>query len=304
MTDSTVLSGQDIVPLDAGRLYFLPNVYPLDGRACTHPLDSRGYATQNCYLFVEADRALLVDTGFSIHEESMLTRLEALLSPGTRLSLFLLRMGEFYGICNVRPIVERFNVESIYGFRGKPGVAADFRPDYVPYGTPVSSGRLADVQNAVIHSGDGIDLGGGRVLRLMSPPVRLLPTHWLYDEATGTLLTSDLFTYTWRPTSSGPWLVGAGETLPTDAHVRDFMVGSRYWWLPGARTEQMAAKLKEIFLDLEVTRIGPGYGCLIEGPDLVTQHVEIVSRTIEALASERSVGLSAGFTSRSKPMDD
>jgi hypothetical protein len=41
----------------------------------------------------------------------------------------------------------------------------------------------------------------------MNAPIRLIATRWLYDYATKTLFSSDLFTHLWRDTAAGPWIV-------------------------------------------------------------------------------------------------
>jgi hypothetical protein len=63
-------------------------------------------------------------------------------------------------------------------------------------------------------------------LRGMAPPLRLLPTNWLYDQKTRIMLTSHLFTYMWRrPGPEGPLVVDSTEPKLSDDQVRSFMVG-------------------------------------------------------------------------------
>ncbi|WP_238015704.1 hypothetical protein KZZ52_36850 [Dactylosporangium sp. AC04546] len=294
-----------IVPLVDGKLYVLPNPYPLDGRICTHPLDARGFATQNCYLFVEGKRAVLVDTGFSLHEKAMIGRLESLLGSDVELELCVLRLGEYYGTCNVRPIVEHFGIRTIYSTRPDGVESTDFRPEHVPYGSPNGTGAFAEVKGVMLRGSGQIDLGNGRILKLLRPPLRLLSTNWLYDVELRTLLTADHFTYLWQPTLDGPWVADASEPMPSEQHVRDFMAATRYWWLPGARTNQMVADLDKIFDGIEVDRIGPGYGRVIDGREPVREHVALLRRVLEAFPSERAIGLNVGYKERSKraPME-
>ena len=73
---------------------------------------TRGHTVANSYVFVEGDRALLVDTSYSVHEEGLLAALEEVLPPGAELELFPPRLGEFDSVCNVVPVVERFGVQA------------------------------------------------------------------------------------------------------------------------------------------------------------------------------------------------
>ena len=41
----------------------------------------------------------------------------------------------------------------------------------------------------------------------MQAPLRLIATRWLYDRATRTLFSSDMFTHVWRDSETGPWIV-------------------------------------------------------------------------------------------------
>ena len=90
----------------------------------------------------------------------------------------------------------------------------------------------------------------------MNAPIRLIATRWLYDHATKTLFSSDLFTHVWRDVESGPWFVTEADndsTSPSD--VRSFMLNTRYWWLEGAPTDSIRRGIGAIFdkYDIETT---------------------------------------------------
>jgi hypothetical protein len=121
--------------------------------------------------------------------------------------------------------------------------------------------------------------------------LRLLPTHWAYDEATATLFTSDMFTHVCRPSADSGWVVTPADDDTTIEAVREHMVGSRYWWLPEAETEEIKAGLAEVFVRHQVERIAPGYGCILDGAEVVERHLAMVQ---EVLAEgPRSVRLPA-----------
>ena len=45
----------------------------------------------------------------------------------------------------------------------------------------------------------------------------LAATRWIYDEATKTLFTSDMWTHTWREQTDGPWIIQDGDDDPISA---------------------------------------------------------------------------------------
>lgn len=272
-------------------MYALCNAYELDGRVATHPLASRGFAPLNCFLAVEPGHALLLDTGLSAHEQSLLAQIASLLPSSSRLSVWALRIGEYASICNVRPVVERFDVDVLYGSQGVPTEWVDFRPERVPYGSPIAAGALAEIDYRLARQGDAVPVGSaGRSLLTLVAPLRLLPTNWVYDERTRTLFTADAFAYAWRPTAAGPWVVTDDDDPTTEDGVMEFLLGSRFWWLAGARTGPMREAIAEIFETYPIATIAPSFGCLIQGEAAVRRHYELLDRVLQRAAAMPSIG--------------
>jgi hypothetical protein len=285
----------EILELAAGRLYALPCPYALDGRVSTHPDDARGYAAQQVYVLSEGDSALLVETGLTVHEQSLLARLDRILGPTARVGIFPLSLGEFRSVCNMRPIVERFDVHTLYGPFEDGSDWVDFRPELVPPGEPVGGGQMAELDVVVISSRGGlVPIGEGRTVQALDAPLRLLPTHWLYDEATRTLFTSDAFTHVWRPTEAGPWAVTADDDSTTLNGLIDYLVRTRFWWLAGADVEPLSNGLADVFDAYEVEIIAPSYGCVLQGRGVVRRHYELLREALRVLSARSSVGLSIG----------
>lgn len=279
------------VELDAGRLYLLPQILTLDGRLSSHPLSARGFAPLNCFLAREPDHALLIDTGFSAYESLLLAQLDSLIGPHDPLTVWALRLGEYASICNVRPVVEHCNVDILYGSQGVPPEWVDFRPEHVPYGSPVAAGALSRIEHRLARQGDAIAVGaGGRMLQTLVAPLRLLPTNWVYDEATRTLFTADAFTYVSQPTARGPWVVGEDDDPTTFEGALEYLLGSRFWWLAGARTEPLRRGIDEIFETYPVERIAPSFGCVLSGRRTVERHRRLLDEILAQAASMPSIG--------------
>lgn len=288
----------DIIDLAAGKLFALPNPYALDGRVTSHPDDARGFAPQQVYVLLEGTSALVVETAYTVHEQTVLAQLDRVLTPSTRVSLFPLSMGEFRSVCNTRPIVERYDVRTLYSPFQDGTAWVDFRPELVPPGEDVGGGRMAELE-VVIVSGSGntvIDLadGGTRGVVVLNAPLRLLPTNWVYDPATRTLFTSDTFTHVWRQTDEGPWVVTEDDDTTTLDELIDYLLRTRFWWLAGANAEPLRQGMAEVFETYDIEIVAPSFGCVLQGREVVDRHHELMQEALHVLADRPSIGLTIG----------
>jgi hypothetical protein len=271
-----------VLSFDGGRLHALSNPYEIDGRVGWHPRTVRGFAPMNCYLLTSGGRATLIDTGITVHREALLTQLDHVLPEGCRLSILHTRLGEYNSLCNTPAVAARFAVDEVCGAH----VNADLWTDFEPHdgvGEEEYAHVIDDVRVRVLGNDQSLTVApaGARRLRVFVAVLRLLPTHWAYDEATGTLFTSDMFTHVCRARPDSGWVVTADADDTTIEVVREHMVGARYWWLPEAETGEIEAGLAEVFERHRVERIAPGYGCILDGAEVVERHLAMV---LEVLA--------------------
>ena len=176
--------------------------FALDGRVSAYPASARGFSVANSYLLKQDDAALLIDTGFGKDEPTIRGEIESLIAPGSPLSLFPLRLNEFMSINNVATFAGHFNVDQCYTSNTDAALWFDF-------GTEDNSrGILDSMKVTAVTRADTIELGKhGRPIDVMQAPIRLIATRWLYDRATKTLFSSDMFTHVWRDSETGPWIV-------------------------------------------------------------------------------------------------
>src|SRR6201997_5303105 len=229
-----------IAALAEGKLCALQNPFALDGRVSSYPASARGYSVANSYLLTQSDAAMLIDTGFGKDEAAIRAQIESLIAPGLPLSLFPLRLNEFMSINNVETFAGYFNVETCYTSNIDAALWFDFGAK--------AQGRdiLESMKVTAVTRADTIELGKkGRAIDVMQAPFRLIATRWLYDRATRTLFSSDMFTHVWRDTATGPWIVQESDNSSADndptspRDVRSFMLNTRYWWLEGAPTDSI-----------------------------------------------------------------
>src|ERR1700736_4239974 len=275
-----------IAALADDKLYALQNPFALDGRVRSYPASARGFAVANSYLLTEPDAAMLIDTGFGKDEPVIRGQIESLIAPRLPLSMFPLRLNEFMSINNAESFAGHFNVETCYTSNIDAALWFDFGAK--------TDGRdaLASMNVTAVTRADVINLGaGGRAIDVMQAPIRLIATRWLYDRATRTLFSSDLFTHVWREPATGPWIVTEEDEDPTTTRdVRSFMLNTRYWWLEGAPTDSIRRGIGEVFDKYDIETIAPGYGCVLRGRNVVARHYRMLDEVLKAC--DRSVAVS------------
>ncbi len=287
--DRQALAGS-VATLADGKLYALQHTCPLDGRVSFYPASARGFSVANSYLLTQPDAAMLIDTGFGKDEPAIRAEIESLIAPGMPLSMFPLRLNEFMSINNVESFAGHFNVETCYTSNIDAALWFDFGAK--------AEGRdtLKSMKVTAVSRADTIELGKqGRSIDVMNAPIRLIATRWLYDHATKTLFSSDLFTHVWRDRESGPWLVTEADndsTSPRD--VRSFMLNTRYWWLEGAPTDSIRRAIGAIFDKYDIETIAPGYGCILSGRNVVERHYRMLDDFLKAC--DKSVATSRYVT--------
>jgi hypothetical protein len=274
-----------IAALAENRLYALQNPFPLDGRVSAYPASARGFSVANSYLLAEPDAATLIDTGFGKDEPVIRAQIESLIAPGLPLSLFPLRLNEFMSINNVESFAGHFNVETCYTSNIDAALWFDFGAK--------TDGRdiLKSMKVTAVTRADTIALGNGRrAIDVMQAPIRLIATRWLYDRATRTLFSSDMFTHLWRDAATGPWIVDETDNDATSlADVRSFMLNTRYWWLEGAPTDTIRRGIGKVFDTYDIETIAPGYGCILRGRAVVERHYQMLDEFLKACDKSRMV---------------
>jgi hypothetical protein len=267
------------------RLYALQNPFALDGRVSSYPASARGFSVANSYLLMQPDAAMLIDTGFGKDEPTIRTQIESLIAPGLPLSMFPLRLNEFMSINNVESFAGHFNVETCYTSNIDAALWFDFGAK--------AEGRdiLKSMKVTAVTRADTIRLGKGeRAIDVMQAPIRLIATRWLYDRATKTLFSSDMFTHVWRDTATGPWIVTETDNDSTSlADVRSFMLSTRYWWLEGAPTDSIRRGIGNVFDTYDIETIAPGYGCILRGRSVVERHYRMLDEFLKACDKSRMV---------------
>jgi flavorubredoxin len=274
--EAGVLGHTELVP---GELYRLGEAARLDGTVSwVHP-DRRGWLPVNAYLLRRGSAAVLIDTGVAAHRDAVLAGLGDLLDGVESLVLVLSRVVEYDSTGNATSVIRRFGPKRVVAHTpAAPWIdyndpepfleeAAAARPTYEEFGPQVKWGREDELALEVIRT-----------------PLRLLLTAWTYDPHTRTLFTSDSFGYSLLNGGADPRITAAGDDLES-GRVEEQML-AKFNWLDAADTSPIVRGLDGIFGDREIDRIAPGFGCVIEGADVVRRHRDMVREVVAARASD------------------
>lgn len=266
--------------LNPGRVYALQNTFELNGRISAYPQSARGHSVANCYLLKEGGRAMLLDTGYAVHEREILDQIGALIEPDTPLSLFPLRINEFMSVSNAMAIAKRFNV--VECFSNVPDIE-----DWIEFETLRGEERNPILKTTIIGRGDQsrVSLGAGRTIDVLNAPIRLISTRWIYDEASKTLFSSDMFSHIWSEREDGPWMLGDNEEdgvtdLP---FVRSFLLNTRYWWIEGANMAPIRRAVADVYDRFDIETIAPGYGTILRGRQHVDRQFAVLDEVLDQL---------------------
>jgi hypothetical protein len=274
------LSHHRIATLQEGKLFALQHALDLDGRISAYPAAARGYSMANLYLLKEKDAATLIDTGYAAHEPAIRRQIESLIEPGLPLSLFPLRLNEFMSINNIETLAAHFNVEQCY--TGNPDAHWWF-----DFGATSDQGKnvLGNMKITVVSRDEALPIGklGGRIIDVFQAPIRLISTRWMYDRATKTLFTSDMFTHVWRRGLEGPWFVDESNDPSTFKHVRSFLLNTRYWWMEGVDATPLRRAVNKVFEKFDIETLAPGYGAIFRGKALVEKQFRIFDEVLASL---------------------
>lgn len=272
-----------ILTLVPDALYALQNVFALDGRVSSYPANARGFTVSNCYLIKQGDDAVLLDSGYAAHERSLLAQIDTLLEPEATLSVYPLRINEYMSVCNVEAIAARFNVVQCYSGNPDAALWVDFggRSDAATQGR----GKPYTLKTTLVARKQTLYVGrdASRAIDAFQAPIRLIGTRWIYDPATRTLFTSDSFSHEWSPSPHGPWDTWASDNTTDAAHIRSFLLNTRYWWLEGGDTASLRRKIAGVIERYDIENIAPGYGRVLRGRDLVERQFAMFDEVLAGL---------------------
>lgn len=264
---------------------------PIDGRLSWRAPNAHGYEPIGGYLALDPEQALMIFTGVAAQRDEIVADVHSVL--GSRRISLLVDRNEADVIGNLSALTKEFEVESIW-YAGAGQIVRWFTFDdenrgvYDPdpplrYMVP-DSPALASMRRIFGDRPSAVTMASGRTVRLVYSTLTTLGFSWEWDEQTGTMFTGDFLSHG-SSAARGVLVLREDNDTTTYEDVRDHLF-QRFYWMREARVKSLLDDLDQIFTEQCVERIAPNHGCVIEGADLVAQHVQWVRTAIEQGARE------------------
>jgi len=274
MGDSAQSVSSDMaIELVPGSLYRLGGVAAIEDDISWIPKGATGFLPLNCFLLVDGDQSLLVDTGVPLNAREIAAQLRRILPGDPPLHVFFTRF-EQDTLGNMPMLSTEFTIGKISGG----GISNPF--DY--FDDLSSQEQLkADYQIELtrVMPGDSVRISDTRKLDLVVTTIRLLTTFWAYDAATKTLFTSDSFGHAYLDNPDEPAVLTSDNDSTTFEQVRDHAL-TKFDWLKGAETDVLNDDLTKIFDSYDVEIIAPDCGRVLQGRDVVERHVAMFKKVL------------------------
>lgn len=268
----------NIIELSPNKAFSIQNIVKLDGRLSAYPQNEKGFVPLNCYLIKEDSGAFLFDTGYLFHQEKILHQLKSILDPDTPLSIIPLRINEFMSVGNVKAITYDFNVVAFYSPHPE-------GPDWFDFTDKERDWSLKEIPTNILRGTVNCEVGEntGRNIQVISAPLRLINTSWIYDEKTKILFSSDMFNYGIAEKNTEDWIITNPEEEFSSSYIKSFLLNTRYWWLEGAKTRILRDNIKKVFDSYDIETLAPGYGKIFKGKKLVQKQFELLDNILDEL---------------------
>lgn len=259
----------ELVELSPGKLFRLGGRVPMDGRITWVPPEAAGYEPMNCYLLIERDAGMLIDSGVGLHEDAIVEQVASVLPKDAPLTIFLTRM-EPDCLTALGGILRNFRVQMVCA--GGTNNPFDYFEDLN------SSEMMQANYKATLHRwlpGQSLTLSTDRTVDVIAPALRLLFTSWVYDSTTRTLFTSDALSHTSVATADQTPVVTAQTDSLTAARLRSHLL-TKFEYLNGAHTGPIIDRFQELFSEHRIERVAPTHGCVLDGAETVQRHLDLL----------------------------
>lgn len=249
----------------ADDILVLTDLVPIDGRVSWIPPNAKGVEPYNAYVVLSDDRALLIDTGVALHEESLLGTLRNVI--GSRQLVVWITRIELDNLGNLARIIEDF-----------PGVQ-------VITGNVVPLFKLVHISETIapplparrILIGNNLAEFGFARLRIYEALIRTLGSTWLWDDKTRTLFTTDIFCTDMMERADQSVLRRDEVGFQTAEQMREFIL-RKFDWLAPADTTPLRNAWTRFFSEIRPAVIAPIRGRVQVGEEIAARAIETYGR--------------------------
>lgn len=274
-----ISSGGAVTELIPDRLYAVTAWHPLKQPLSFMPAEFTGSLPLNLYVLKEKERALIIDTGAGAYADLVRAGLEVALEGTTHRTLWISRR-EFDGTTNMPWLVPAFDIDVVK-------CGGDFDPNdfFASFDDANATAQLQALapSSGLIKEGDTLEIGD-LTLTAHKTALQVLRTFWFSESATGTLFASDAFVLPIEEGADPDLVADAGSITADRAYA---YLSTRFSWLRGAETDEVARDVRAAIVDGNIQRLCPAWGQVIEGRENVLRAVDALCAALDRLGAEK-----------------
>ena len=271
-----------LVELESHGVFRLGMQVAIDDRSGWVPPGTKGFEAFNVYAVRSDDACLVIDSGPAVMASDVLTQLREV-QPFGPVDVVLTR-NEFEVIGGLASILAEFSGSRLL----YPGGGTIL--DWIDYrqnigGVPrLICGTLNPCRGPRVGRGDLHPWRSPDDLVSFRPPLGTLSMSWLFDETSGSLFTSDAFSFLH---------IEGDESIVCDAlperTTPDYVaahLAERFFWLRRTTRNVVKRDISDVFSNRRVSMICPSRGRVIRGAETVAKAVELTLAGIDLLTDE------------------
>lgn len=264
-------------------------VVSVPNRISWMPKQPAGWLPVQAYLFRDPERALLLDTGLTVHRPALAQTLKRLVPARTRLDCLLSRW-EPDAIINLPWLIEMFGLRSVHSVGELNPI--DFFASFDEATTQAQAAVSSRGAKLVSVAPQDVVRVGPFEIEVLRTSLRLLVTNWFYERTTRTLFTTDSFGLLVNPRE--PALFKASRGQISVQEMTDYLA-LKFEWLAGADSAGLVADLRQLRASRPIDRICPMSGGIIEGAALAGRIMDATESALKELAARPQRHSFAGF---------
>jgi hypothetical protein len=273
----------NVLALAGGAISAIGGAVHLNYAPLFLPPGTKGWMPFQNYVVRDGDQCMIIDTGLPRLADTLRDGLDKVVGQGKSCWVFATRR-EVETLDNLSWVLRRYDVTKFYFLIGH--MIAPL--EVVTFFDEAEDAMEISVTEAHIAANEHIPIEwvrkpedvvlGSRVFVPIRSPIAILSTYWLYEEATGTLFSSDMWGFLGAREDGGPLVTTSVDDVTIEQleeHIK-----AKFDLLCGTDTSRVQETLRKIAAERRIERICPSYGLIIEGSDAVGK---LIDMTVEAV---------------------
>ncbi|MEU6646163.1 hypothetical protein ABZ863_26950 [Saccharomonospora sp. NPDC046836] len=269
------------------ELFMVGGVVPADGRQCWAPVAPGRWLPMQTHVLRRDGASVVIDTSVTALRDSLAEGLDHVLGASSLIDVVMTRYN-FDTLVNFPWLSRRFTLNQLFtsllsNFVLGSDTVMSFMDAFEDAHVDAHVRSISDFEPMAMAQNQDFEAGGRR-MRCVGAPLRLLQTNWVYDFDTRSLFCSDSWGCVSLSDPDETPIVRPGQSDRLDRATVEAGLRNRFDWLLGADTDPIRRQLDELFDAYPIERLCPSHGAVIDG----VENVETVRRHTDDVLREFS----------------